>query len=208
MKIQNQKDIFFDKVIFIFQVTGYVLAVWYFRYFFRVNKKMSQDIKKIKKGCLIISNHQSMLDPFIILSNMPFRSFLKILPVRFPISHKQYRRVKPVVLIGGYSIGRDKREKMLKLFRTRKYLEKGRTIMLFPEGKISRQGSLLEFQQGITFLTDVTERTILVKLDGFYENRWYDFWSLDRKIVFSESLNLSGRQEDVLILRKCLEKLN
>lgn len=199
-----------DAFIVINQVIVYVLISRILRHYFRADRNRPASIYGLRRGSLIVANHQSILDPFIILAHLPFRSFLNVIPVRFPTSHAYYSKLSFLAGVGAYDIGADKRERMLGLFRTRKYLIDGKSVMLFPEGKISpsRSVGMSEFQEGITFLTDVARRSVFVRMDGFHQSEWLKIWSARRSMAFSEVQSFQGEAKDARTLRECMERLS
>lgn len=189
------------------QFVVYVLVSRLLRYFFRANRKVSKTMSALKKGSLIISNHQSVLDPFIILSHLPIRVFLRMLPIRFPTTHDYYKYLRFLFFVGAYDIGADKRERMIGLFRTRQFLMNRESVMIFPEGKISEEEEILEFKKGITFLTDIATNVIFVRMEGFSQKHWIRK-KTRRSVAFSDVCDLSGNCEDHEYIRKLLQQIS
>ncbi|MFZ2187450.1 MAG: lysophospholipid acyltransferase family protein [Candidatus Moraniibacteriota bacterium] len=189
------------------QIATYIAFSRILRYFFRADRKVSRTISQLRRGSLIISNHQSILDPFIILAHLPTRSFLKAVPIRFPVTHSYYKYLRFLALFGAYDIGADKRERMLGLFYTRDLLKSGESVMIFPEGRICAAGEMLDFQNGIKFLTDVSANVVFVKMEGFYQKDWLKFQML-RGVIFSEVRYFNGEQEDPENIRVLMKKLS
>ena len=180
-----EKNLIAKTSIAFFQICTYILISRVFRRFFLANRNVSRTINQLRRGSLIISNHQSILDPFITLSYLPFRSFLKMLPLRFPMTHSYYRWLPFLWLLGAYDIGVTKRERMAGLFRTRKFLFDRESVMIFPEGKISDENEILDFQKGVTFLTEIAANVIFVKMEGFHQKNWFNM-KVRRSVIFSE----------------------
>ena len=57
--------------------------------------------------------------------------------------------------------------------------------MIFPEGKISDENEILDFQKGVTFLTDIAANVIFVKMEGFHQKNWFNM-KVRRSVIFSE----------------------
>lgn len=197
-----------DGVIVASQAFVYALISRVLRYYFHPDRKISASIGELRKGSLIVANHQSELDPFIILANLPLRTFLHVIPIRFPMSHEYFIRLKPLALLGAYDIGENKRERMLGLFKTRQYLTDRKSIMIFPEGHICDEETTQEFQRGLTFLTDVSRNVIFIRMKGFHRNKWLKLVHAERSMVFSEVRYLgAGRRCDVQKLRQDMDQL-
>lgn len=157
-------------------------------------------LEKIGRGSLIIANHQSKLDPFMILAQFPFRTFCRTIPIRFPVAHKEYTRYKCLRIFGAYDIGETNREKMLGLYKTRQYLADGYSIMIFPEGKLSKSDELGELKMGVSFLVSHAKSVLFVKIAGFNIKK-------DRLVSFSDIMKINGEKVDESFLRNQLAGL-
>ena len=163
---------------------------------------MSDSIRKLRKGSLLIANHQSILDPFIILAYLPFRNFLKLIPIREPTCHRYAAKIPFLSFVGGYDIGSSSREKMESLFKTRQFLTDKRSVMIFPEGRICDRDKDLEFKKGVSFLTDAAENVVFVRLNGFHYQDWTQFKNFERVLVFSEVQKFQEEQSAESIKEK------
>lgn len=151
------------------QIFLHIVMSYPVRILYGTNRTLPENLNILNRGVLVVSNHQSMADPFVVLSHIPFRSFLKLVPLYFPVDNKEYNRFyfKPFLkVLGGYDIGETKKEKLIGLMRTRDFLKRGRTIFLFPEGKINKE-SIGDFQRGIEFFMQSSNGVIFVRMDGF-----------------------------------------
>jgi 1-acyl-sn-glycerol-3-phosphate acyltransferase len=154
----------------------YAQIFWYFVWFvpvrvlYRATSLFERELEHTHPGTLIVSNHQSLLDPFIALSYLPFQVYRKLLPVRFPVMSRIIRRwyVRPAMIFGAYDIGETKRERMLGLLKTKSYLKRRQSVMIFPEGKISKDGELQELQKGILFLAESGNPVLFAKFENFH----------------------------------------
>lgn len=172
-------------IIYVCQIITYVIGAPILPRLARAQLWTSADLATVSRGFLIIANHQSFLDPFIVLGHIPFRIFLKMLPIRFPVHHKFMVQWKWawLRLVGSYDIGGTPREKMIGLYRTRALLHSGTTIFLFPEGKIQRDNQIGELQKGIHFLLAGTTKIMTVRLRGFHRRDMGMLWE-KRSIIF------------------------
>ena len=134
----------------------------------------------IKHGTLIIANHQSKIDPFLISYHVGIHRLHNVLPIRYPVTPEYMS--KPLTgffirLLGGYSVGKNSMERLQKLLYTRQLLKSGYTVVLFPEGKIVRdQDMVAEFQRGVNVLFSENYPTIFVRLTGLNEKHKFRFW--------------------------------
>lgn len=189
------------------QVMVYLVFSPLSRYFFRSVTSVSSNVGQLRKGSLLVANHQSALDPFLILTRLPFATFLKVLPVRFPTSHRIYKRYKIFALIGCYDVGSAKKEKMISLFQTRQYLLEKNTIMLFPEGKVCAKRDASNFQLGVTFLVEVAESIIFVKMVGFQRSNWLSIRNPQRQLIFSPVYEYSEEFKNIEVIKSVIENL-
>jgi 1-acyl-sn-glycerol-3-phosphate acyltransferase len=148
-------------------------------------------------GSLLIANHQSKMDPFVITMHLPFYAYLRILPIRFPTSHDIYTHplFNPhffplLTFFGCYTIGTTSQSKMLALFYTRGLLKKGYAVFLFPEGKIVKEKNVQEFQKGVEFFKYDANNVMFVRTHGFHEEKNVSFLLGKRRINFSDILHV------------------
>lgn len=122
------------------------LIVWLiFTFLYRVRVRGRENFP-LTGGALLVSNHVSYLDPGFVLFSvdrpvryMMYRGFFKIWWMRFMAN---VMNVIPVAATDG-------REAILEsLQRAREAVEKGEVVCIFPEGGITRSGSLITFQKG------------------------------------------------------------
>ena len=125
---------------------------------------------KIEHGTLIIANHQSKIDPFLISYHVGFKHLMSALPIRYPVTPDFMNR--PILglcisLLGGYNIGETPLERLKKLLFTRDLLKQGYSIVLFPEGKIVRDQDMVEdFKKGANALFNENYPVVFVRLKG------------------------------------------
>lgn len=133
---------------------------------------------RLERGTLIIANHQSYLDPFIVAAHLGFFNVIRLLPIRYPtMAEMMSRKVLGtfIRLLGAYSLGSSYIDRAKKLLFTRELLNRGYTTLLFPEGKIVHKGEMLaEFKQGMYLLFKEDCPVVFVRLSGF--NTLKDTW--------------------------------
>jgi len=185
-----------DWVIVVMEIAAYVITTIPLRIYARARRRLPKTLNKLRGGSLLISNHQSMADPFVILAHLPFLAFLHMLPIRFPTDDERFHhsylnsRFFPLMtLLGCYSIGKTNQEKMLALFYTRQLLEKGYSVCLFPEGQIAQEKDVQALQKGVEFLKNAARSVIFVRMHGFYEKKNASFLFKKRSITFGEVLS-------------------
>ena len=129
-------------------LTGLIPAILFFtpkRYFLRAKKKTGY------KGPVIVAlNHTSFLDYVCALLAFPFRRLYVLVSAQFydfnPFLTLMVRAMG-VIRVDSVSGNMDAVNKAIKL------LQKGKSIMIFPEGHIETEGKLLEFGQAAALMS-------------------------------------------------------
>lgn len=155
------------------QILVYIISTIPLRIIYATKISKTTNLKGLHRGTVLISNHQSNVDPFLILSCFSLRQFLNIVPVRFPVADHVYKDKKlnprffPILkILGCFSIGDTATKKMRALFYIKQLLEQGVTLLIFPEGKHNQEIKVTEFKQGINFFKDAADSMVLIKLTG------------------------------------------
>lgn len=109
---------------------------------------------------IIVSNHASFLDPLLIMAVVPKKVFCIALKDIYKFTWMRWFLIMTETLPCGSAS-----QKAAKL------LEKNMNIGLFPEGGVSRDGSLKEFRRGAALLAYKTGRPIVpAAVFGTYES--------------------------------------
>ncbi len=159
--------------IVVFQILSYIIGAIPLRLLYRGKRVLPDDLHRLRRGSLLISNHQSMVDPFYVLAHLPLNHFLRILPIRFPTDGKVYAssfynpKLFPILtLLGCFSVGVTKAEKMRAIFYIRGLLKKRETVFLFPEGEIIKERNVKDLKRGIDFFIDDALNVLFVRISG------------------------------------------
>ena len=128
-------------------------------------------------GVLLLSNHVSYIDSFIIYLTCPR-------PVRFVIL-EDYMKVKPIAwflrLFGAIPIRPEKAKEAL--VRTAAALAEGDVVCLFPEGGLTRLGVTTEFKKGFEIIVRKANCPVVpVYMDGLFES----IFSYERGCYFNK----------------------
>jgi 1-acyl-sn-glycerol-3-phosphate acyltransferase len=195
-------------IITVVQIIAYGILFLPFRILLRITRVLPKNLNELSRGSLLIANHRSKMDPFVVLAHLPFFTFLRILPIRFPVHHDfMKRRIFRYTLpfLGSYDIGGTPWTKMLGLLRTKKYLDQGTTVFLFPEGKINRD-TIGEFEKGIHFFIDSGRKIIVVRIEGL-ERGHRAFLKQNNRLVFSSIFDTTRTILDPSELHKLIKQL-
>lgn len=123
----------------------------------------SDDVYRLRCGTIFVLNHKNPLDPWIFFHSLPFKVFLKVLPIRIYAGTKFGRNplinfldnIKIINLIyflyGCVKVpeGGTAEEKLNKIFSA---IEDNQSILFFPEGKLNMQPKISEIKDGISIL--------------------------------------------------------
>lgn len=138
------------------------LGMALFKIFFKFQVKGKENLKGLKGPLIIVANHGSWLDAFLMCGALPFGS--KIFPVRFAAWYKYYWRFFPFSWLAGIFPVMKGRELDEILKESIKILEKGGTVGMFPEGKRRHFGRKRKGRRGTAFLALKTNSQILPML--------------------------------------------
>lgn len=136
-------------------LTTYVLASRIFRSYFNVESKLHNDVLDLKPNrYLIVANHQSAVDPYLILATLPFNSFKSLLPIRFFTANIYLKRWWQRAFLEAFGSFRAYFvEGKLSGVKGGLYLsDRGQSLLIFPEGKRNRQNSKIELKIGVAYL--------------------------------------------------------
>jgi len=134
------------------------------RLFFRIELHGKSNVPKNsatgKNPLLIIANHESFLDGFLLGLFLPIRAtFVVHTTVLNHWGFRQILRLTPYLAVDPTS--------PLAMKKVIKLLEAGESVVIFPEGRITVTGSLMKVYDGPGFVAAKTGATILpVRLDG------------------------------------------
>jgi 1-acyl-sn-glycerol-3-phosphate acyltransferase len=109
-------------------------------YFFRARYIHKLDAADFRKGAILAANHQSRLDFLLIYLGIPFRRFIRMLPI-YELTADKYMDTwwKKLFLTAGGCIPINtlsKKAAIVGLLKLLEQVEKGNTVLIFPEGKI------------------------------------------------------------------------
>lgn len=121
---------------------------------------------RLKTPSVLIANHTSMLDPLMMLAIFFHKRSIVVAKDQVEDPHFSWAltRVKCVIPCDRFNLDTEwaliaKRE-----------LEKGNSVIIFPEGKCRYDGLLNEFKTGFAFLARSTGAPVIpVGLDGLYK---------------------------------------
>lgn len=147
--------------------------IWFI---YRIRKTGRENVPR-EGGVLLLSNHVSYIDSFILYLSCPR-------PVRFVIL-ENYTKVKSIAwflnLFGAIPIRPEKAKEAI--VRTVAALEEGDVVCLFPEGGLTRLGVTTEFKKGFELIVRKADCPVVpVYMDGLFES----IFSFERGLYFKK----------------------
>jgi len=123
-------------------------------------------VEEMRRGVLIVSNHQSYLDPILVGMALPMR-------INY-LARESLFRLAPFGLllraVGTHPYGRDRVDRT-GLKKAMRILRAGEPLLVFPEGTRTRDGGLGRFQRGMGTLAIRCGVPVLpVCIAGAYES--------------------------------------
>lgn len=139
----------------------FFLPVWFL---YRIRPFGRENIPK-SGGVLLLSNHVSYIDSFILYYASPR-------PVRFVVL-ENYTKVRGIAwfvkLFGGIPIRPEKAKEAIQ--KTAEALLEGGVVCLFPEGGLTRLGVTTEFKKGFELIVRKADCPVVpVYMDGLFES--------------------------------------
>ena len=167
--IEKTKQFFVDlfwKLVLVVVVYG---VRFYLLLFYRPKMTfLGESVKstKLKQPMVIIANHTSMLDPLMVQALFFHKRSIVVAKDQVEDPHFRWAlsRFKNVVPCDRFNL--DTEWALL----AKKELEKGNSVIIFPEGKCRYDGLLNEFKTGFAFLARSTGAPVLsLGIDGIYK---------------------------------------
>lgn len=131
---------------------------WLLRLVYRVEVKGMEHYHAAGERVLIVANHVSFLDGFLLAVFLPDR-------VSFAIDPRMARRFKPyLALVNIFPMASDNPLATKSLIR---YLQQGKKVVIFPEGRITVTGGLMKVYPGPAMVAERSGATLLpLRIDG------------------------------------------
>ncbi len=185
-------------------IATYLLIAIPLRIIFRIKRKGELEIKRSGKY-ILAANHPSKIDPFLILASLPFRIYLKIIPIRFVTAqnylNKWYNKFFLIPL--GCISNRPKRNKKpLEILEKR--LRSGETIFIFPGGELEKRGLKSEPKVGVVYLERNVKGSKIIPVKIYISDSFSLTNMIKRKIkievTFKEVFRHKEFKEDLQIM--------
>jgi 1-acyl-sn-glycerol-3-phosphate acyltransferase len=217
MSIGSQKNENIEKVQILLQFIVHCLTLVLFRVFFvlevKGKDKALEELANARlqdKGILFASNHISEWDAIMVRCALPFGAYTY--PMYYVAMTKEHYQNDKFgwrkyfyggtffKMLGAYPAYLGMRDYQASLVNHIELLEYGKSICIFPEGKISiNTAKPGEAKGGVGFLAEYTKTNIIpVTLEGFGSISW-------RKVLFGKRQKLSVIYQDLMKIEDVLE---
>jgi 1-acyl-sn-glycerol-3-phosphate acyltransferase len=177
-----------------------------FRFFTRIRIEGLEHVRGMKNGALFAVNHSSELNPILIPATLPFLS--RLMPMfyvsrekAFYLSDTKKRLILRWIFYGGnifklwgaYPATVGTGDYDLALRHHIKILNNGRSVCIFPEGKITRDGLIGEGKPGVAYLLWRTGVPVVpVAIRGDYRISFREFLFRKRTITVSYGVPIAS----------------
>ncbi|MAG47163.1 hypothetical protein CL617_01035 [archaeon] len=152
-------------------IVTHILLAMPLRFIFKIESIIECNLNNNKKY-IIVANHPSKLDPFIILAALPLKEFIKLTPYVFVTSEKYLKKwyYKYLLRIWGCVSNIEKNgKKPLDLLKEK--LENGETIFLFPGGELEKEGKSNSPRVGAIYLEREVRDSMLLPISIKVSNK-------------------------------------
>lgn len=193
-------------VFFISQTFSFFFIGFLFDILLKPRIEMPEGLT-IPQGTLIVSNHQSWIDPWALIYFLGPQNIIPLLPMRFPVTHNFFRKtIMGSILwcLGGFNIGSTPLEKAKKLLYIRNLIHQKYSVLIFPEGKwVQNIKERFEFKRGIHMLVHEDTPILLVQLSNLKNNLFtYKFRRSGIRIKYSRLINSGSASEKIKLIHE------
>lgn len=129
-----------------------LLAFPLLRYYVRTEVYGGEKLRQLRGPVLFVSNHQSLLDPPVILRSLPARIRRRVAPAMGEAAlrgHSKAALFWARLAFNVYLISDDPSRAQEALRRAGRLADRGYSTLLFPEGERTWDGRLLPFRSGV-----------------------------------------------------------
>ncbi len=173
--------------------------------FFKVKWTVSPDVRNLKPPFVILGNHPSYLDPFLMAGALyPFK-------INFLAAATFFRnkKIEPLLYLGGVIPKTQFRADPVSIKSMFKVIKRGGILGIFPEGARSTDGGPLTIEDSITkFIRKIGQPVVTVVSNGSYLSwpRWSESSfrrgqiNIDVKLLFSKE-DIANLTQDELHMK-------
>jgi long-chain acyl-CoA synthetase len=150
-----------------------LLAFPLLRYYVKTEVQGAEKLRQIQGPVLFVSNHQSLLDPPVILRSFPARIRRRVAPAMGEAALRGHSRAALFwarLAFNVYLISDDPSRAQEALRRAGSLADRGYSTLLFPEGERTRDGRLLPFRPGVGVMVERLQLPVVpLLIRGLFE---------------------------------------
>lgn len=176
----------------IMQKLGYIVFYPLHRLFVDMEIRGRENLVGLNGPIILASNHTGEMDTMTIHMVFPFFSrFFPIYYITSPVIKYNTFGWRSYIygqtffqLFGGYAVHSGFKDYSISLEDQIYLLEKGHTVQIYPEGKMTKDGKMSPARGGLGYMVYKTGATVLpVAVDTFYNLSWKDYFAKKRKVT-------------------------
>lgn len=178
-------------------IITYLLTSLPLRFIFRIKTNASRISLERNNKYIIAANHPIRIDAFLILSSMPLKEYIKLLPIRFPIADKYINTwYKKMLLLplGDVPVNKGKNDKILP--RLIEMLKDGQTIFIHPTGSLEKKGRKLTPKVGTVYIEKEVNDSKIIPVNIRIRGKINLINLIKRKIIISINFKKPFRHKD------------
>lgn len=175
-------------------------------FFAKLEVRGLENLKDLKGKVVFVSNHSSELDPILLPAALPF--FSPLSPIFYTSREKEFYERNSLLkwlfyrewffeIWGAHQIqvGKHDYEKSLK--KHEEILNRGGSLLVFPEGQKTKDGNLLPIHGGAGYLARATGAPIVpLSTKGVFKIKLSDFFFRRAKIILTFSAPVVPLSDD------------
>ena len=202
-------------ISFLFDIVSIVVLKIFHFLFSRLTVYGKDNFKKIDGPVIIIANHSSMLDPFTMVTAIPFRYMYKVLPMRFAMNYRIYNMLllKPFLYLWGCYPVYPKTGDLAHVLKPTIAITNdlsSKSIIIFPEGKVEKNNIRPNARPGAAYVARESKWQILpVGINGTHSTTVFKFFTFRNKytVRFGEPFHFNDISDDKEDLREVAKKI-
>ena len=150
-----------------------LLAFPLLRYYVKTEVHGAEKLRQIRGPVLFVSNHQSLIDPPVILRSFPARIRRRVAPAMGEAALRGHSRAALFwarLAFNVYLISDDPSRAQEALRRAGRLADRGYSTLLFPEGERTLDGRLLPFRPGVGVMVERLQLPVVpLLIRGLFE---------------------------------------
>lgn len=172
----------------------FVLILVYFittiplRLIFKIKSNHKNFHIDASKLYILASNHPSKLDPFLVLCSLPFKKYIKLLPIHFLTTDDYMRKwYKKVFLLPLGCVSTEEINGIKPLIKLKISLENKETVYIFPRGALEKNKKIGPPRVGVVYMEREVKESLIAPINISIKNNISLYDILRRRIkVFIE----------------------